>query len=642
MNAAGRGQRTRRIGLWGALLGAALAACSGSSAPGGSADQAPAKVPVAKTREGTIYRQQITSPIGDRVVFQVFEPTRLEVGKTYPLVLQSHGYGGSRETAAPAGSFIARLRDAGYYVISIDERGFGESSGTVRVMDPDYEGQDLVAVLDWAEDLEGLRRHRDGRMVVGSYGGSYGGMYQLLLAGADPQHRLRVIAPDITPHDLVESLDPDGVVKSGWGLVLVTGGEAGGLVNIGALLGNDVGQFIGPGTVSALQTEVQRLLAGEPTRQDPAIYEILLSAVLSNAFSQSGQNFFKYHSVSYFCDGQAPGPQTFALATPDTFRVPPDPYPPLDALLTQGFRDTLFNFNQGYENYQCLAARGGDVRLFTHQSGHILPLSISSVPLPPGSDLETALDPFYTALNVPAFQDAGGSRSCGDVDLDDLQFAWFEEKLQGKPGAVAAVLGESQHNVCLSLAEGDAVEVAQVKRGGTSFPIAIDTPQFNGALGIAGAALGNGAREALLATLPLYTAPAGGAVLAGIPSLTLDVEGLSGAEQTSCPLPVVATGCDPILFLGVGRQRPGTNLWDLVDDQLTPIRGFGEHRLAMSGIAERLGEGDRLALLIYAFHLQYPVTWSRDLLVPAVKLNGTIELPLLAPEEILRTRTQSP
>ena len=213
----------------------ALAACSGRSPDvaadanaGSSGATGPVTVPVTKTQDGTIYRQAIhVDATGDTQVFQVFEPTHLVAGQTYPLVLQGHGYGGSRETDAPDGSFIARLRDAGYYVISIDERGFGESSGTVRVMDPEYEGQDLIAILDWAENLPGLRRHSDGSMVVGSYGGSYGGMYQFLLAGADPRHRLHVIAPDITPHDLTYALNEGNVVKSGWGLVLVAGGEAG-------------------------------------------------------------------------------------------------------------------------------------------------------------------------------------------------------------------------------------------------------------------------------------------------------------------------------------------------------------------------------------------------------------------------------
>ena len=68
----------------------------------------------------------------DTLVVQVMEPAELTAGESYPLVLHGHGYGGSRDTAPS--TFQQRLRDAGYYVISIDQRGFGESSGTVRVM----------------------------------------------------------------------------------------------------------------------------------------------------------------------------------------------------------------------------------------------------------------------------------------------------------------------------------------------------------------------------------------------------------------------------------------------------------------------------------------------------------------------------
>jgi ABC-2 type transport system ATP-binding protein len=56
----------------------------------------------------------------------------------------------------------------------------------------------------------------------------------------------------------------------------------------------------------------------------------------------------------------------------------------------------------------------------------------------------------------------------------------------------------------------------------------------------------------------------------------------------------------------------------------------------MSGIAERLGEGDEVALLVYGFHAQYPMTWSYDVLVPAVSLSGTVALPLLGPGDVLR------
>lgn len=596
-----------------------LAACGSSSPSGGGADGGAARVPVTEDRDGTVYRQEIpVEKTGDTMVVQVFEPAHLEKGKTYPLVLQGHGYGGSRETEAPDGSFIKRLIDAGYYVISIDERGFGESSGTVRVMSPDYEGQDLIAVLDWAENLEGLRRRGNGEMMVGSYGGSYGGMYQVLLYAADPKHRLRVLAPDITPHDLTYSLDPNNVVKSGWGLALVAGGET------------SVTQILDPadplGTVQALLQQVSE----GGTREDTAIVEILATAGLTNNFSEAGTHFMKYHSLAYFCDGQPAGPQNFLLATPDPLGVAPDRPPAADVLLTQGFRDTLFNFNDGLHNYECLKALGGDVRLLTHQTGHILPVSLAA------AGLEDPLDPFYLALTFPGLGDPGGTRTCGSLDLEEVQFAWFEEKLQGRKGAVDAALPTGK-DFCLSLGEGDAIETKAVQRGGTRFDIDSSTPQLNSLLGVAGSLLGNGLRDTvLLADQPLYTVPAGGAVLAGVPLLQLQIDGLSGVEQANCTTPLVQLGCDPILFLAIGHRPPGQQRWDLIDDQVTPVRGFGAHELEMNGIAERLAEGEEVALLIYAFHAQFPITWSRDLLVPAMKLSGSVDLPLLQAADIVR------
>ncbi|TXI10343.1 MAG: peptidase S15 [Rhizobium sp.] len=623
----------------------ALGACSRSGSPdaaGGSVESGSVTVPVTESRDGRIYRQAINvAATGDTQVFQVFEPTHLVKGQSYPLVLQGHGYGGSRETDAPDGSMIARLRDAGYYVISIDERGFGESSGTVRVMDPEYEGQDLIAILDWAENLEGLRRRSNGDMLVGSYGGSYGGMYQFLLAGADPKHRLRVIAPDITPHDLTYALNEGNVVKSGWGLVLVAGGEAGGLTGLPS------------DPTTGLQTLLSRLAAGSPQRQDPTIFETLINAGISNSFTESGLNYFKYHSVAYFCDGQPAGPQSFILpiSVPDHTNpavVPPTPFPKIDALITQGMMDTLFNFNNGYANYQCLKKLGGDVRLLSHQSGHILPISIASVPpsdlgvipiptLPlPSIDLESALDPFYAAINIPEFQGPSGATACGGINVQDANFAWFEEKLQGRKGAANKVVTTGS-DFCMSIADGDAIQLRAIKRGGTNFAINSSTPQLNSLLGVVGSLLGGAVREQLLAVQPMYTADADGKVVAGIPTLSVKTSALDPSlEVTPCPTPLSIGSCDPIFFMGVGYLAAGSSNWKLVDAQLTPIRGFGDHAVDMNGISIRLNKGDQIGLLIYAFHAQYPITWSRDITVPAATLSGSIQLPILGSSDIVR------
>jgi ABC-2 type transport system ATP-binding protein len=365
-------------------------------------------------------------------------------------------------------------------------------------------------------------------------------------------------------------------------------------------------------------------------RQDLAIYETLVLAGSTNRIRPAGKAFLDYHSVSYFCEGEPAAEQNFLLAKPDPLAVPARPFPKMDALITQGFRDTLFNFNDGLRNYQCLKALGGDIRLLTHQSGHILPLSIKTVP----GDLEEALDPFYDALTIPGFQDAGGSRTCGTLNLEEVTFAWFEAKLRGRPAALTAAL--PSRNFCLSLAENDAIETRAVKRGGTKFELASQVPQFSSALGIAGAVLGNGAREALLATQKLYTVPAGGKIIAGVPTLKLDIQKVLPVPITGrCSL-LTDEACEPIWFLGIGHRKAGKRRWDLVDDQLTPIRGFGVHQMQMTGVAERLEEGDELALLVYGFHAQYPITWSRYVAAPAGTFVGSVNLPLLAPSDIVR------
>ncbi len=148
---------------------------------------------------------------GVDVAFTVHEPTTFVPGAKYPLILEGHGYGGSRISAAerPATGntgTMGRLLDAGYGVISVDQRGHGQSGGTIRILEPEHEGQDLLQILDWAEAQLPWLAYRDGNLLLGAIGGSYGGGYQHLIYAIDPEHRLDAIAPEITWHDLRYSL----------------------------------------------------------------------------------------------------------------------------------------------------------------------------------------------------------------------------------------------------------------------------------------------------------------------------------------------------------------------------------------------------------------------------------------------------
>src|SRR5690606_18999704 len=103
---------------------------------------------------GRSYRVEMPSRVdGAAIVFQVFEPRTFDCLAKHPLILEGHGFAGSRQTVAGSGFSgpVAQLVEAGYAVISIDQRGHGESGGTVRVMTPDFEGQDLIQIVDWAE-----------------------------------------------------------------------------------------------------------------------------------------------------------------------------------------------------------------------------------------------------------------------------------------------------------------------------------------------------------------------------------------------------------------------------------------------------------------------------------------------------------
>lgn len=622
----------------------------------------PPRVAVTDTRPGKVYDQVIhVTKTGDDIAITVMEPSQLAAGKSYPLVLHGHGYGGHRSHTPDA--FQQRLRNHGFYVISIDQRGFGESSGNVRVMSPDYEGQDLVAVLDWAENLPGLARRDNGKMRVGSYGGSYGGMYQYILAGTDPQQRLTVIAPDIAPYDLAYSLDPQGVPKTGWAIFLATSGE----LPLTNLFGSDAPQVLA-------NFLANRLNPPNLVRQDPTVLETLARGALVNHIPTTSLNFLHYHSLAYFCEGRPPLPEDgFILGQPDPEKVAASGLPKIDALLTQGFRDTLFNFNEAYHSYQCLSQLGGDVRLLTHQSGHILPLSLESIP-----NWDQYAGWFYDVLRLPGFQQAGGSRNCGNTNLDDVTFDWFMTKLKGKKALLTRDLPSGQLN-CLSLAESDAIGVKQVTVGGTAFDIDHDTPAFSGIAGSVTSLLGRPARKLLKQTQVLYTAPASGMVLAGIPTLDVTVTSLiPGLHSCLKPAkllrlgdlgdvvkrllptddlgalgdsvdtllgvvagvtdildaPALPLACDPVYFLALGKKRPKDQKWTLIDDQITPLRGFGEHHIQMNGVATRLQPGEQVALMIFGFNLQFPLSLSRDPLVIAATLNGQVKLPLLTANDI--------
>ena len=134
--------------------------------------------------------------------------------------------------------------------------------------------------------------------------------------------------------------------------------------------------------------------------------------------------------------------------------------------------------------------------------------------------------------------------------------------------------------------------------------------------------------------IPLQTLPEEVAGVAGIGALdvTLGLPLLGVPEycnvEVNLPEELPASGCDAIVHVGWGA-RVGTQAPRLIDDQLTPLRGLGRHQVDMVGVAEALKEDEQLGLLVYGYHLQYLSSLSRDVLTPAVMVEGAVQVPVL-------------
>ena len=160
-----------------------------------------------------------TAPV--EICYTLFKPASASTSKKVPMLMHSHGWGGSRSTSA---ADFTKFLDAGYGVLSFDQRGFGESGGKAYVENPTVEGHDVRALVTLVSKLSWVRQDGPGDPRIGAIGGSYGGGYQFLAAFEE----LRVtgkqifdaLAPEITWNDLRTSLAPNDVTRGEWALAL--------------------------------------------------------------------------------------------------------------------------------------------------------------------------------------------------------------------------------------------------------------------------------------------------------------------------------------------------------------------------------------------------------------------------------------
>ncbi|TJY56263.1 hypothetical protein E4T66_20105 [Sinimarinibacterium sp. CAU 1509] len=251
----------------------------------------------------------------------------------------------------------------------------------------------------------------------------------------------------------------------------------------------------------------------------------------------------------------------------------------VDALFVQGMRDTLVSLNHAWHGYRFLSQLGGDVRLLTHQHGHILPA------------------PFSTNAAL-------GSIACGGVDTIETIRAWMDAKLRGNAQVLAQI-----PEVCISLDDDGGVRLDQVPRGGAAV---VSIPPT--AVTSANSDLANGPVFVPLA------APIRGEnfVLAGIPTASLKI---------TSDLP----GTAGVAFVAVGVKYGDAAPYP-VDHQVRALRSDREHvDIELRGVGERLHDGGQVGVLIYGDFSEFePEGQPVNFLANAFTIEGEVSLPVFS------------
>jgi ABC-2 type transport system ATP-binding protein len=287
---------------------------------------------VAVAEEGhTRSNEVVEGAEGTAIAITVHRPAGATAETPVPVILHSHGWGGSRNSSEGA---FGRELDRGFAVVSIDQRGFGQSGGQAHVQDPDREGRDIIAVIDHVAGFDWVLKDTDGDgnpitddPVLFAMGGSYGGGYQFVSALTEVadhgETRFNALAPDMTWFDLSRSLAPEGVVRTAWVALLYAVGipSVAPHVHEAFVYGSTTGQWP-DGTV--------------PGTTD-----------LDNRFFLNGPAGFVDQGIQL----------------------------DIPTLITQGFSDNLFNGNEGWHNFErTLTDEAREQSLFVgYNGGHALP-----------------------------------------------------------------------------------------------------------------------------------------------------------------------------------------------------------------------------------------------------------------------------
>lgn len=502
----------------------------------------------------------------------VYIPAHLK-GSTYPLIVHSNGWGGSRVSKSEAEASVAEpgtsvtsyftmidqqvkvLWDAGYGVISFVERGHGRGddgdNGTAdgaHTMSPDYEIRDAMAVIDWAVANMDLTLDGPGDPRIGTIGGSYGGGFQLLLAAVDP--RVDAIIPGATWYSLEQSLGPNRVIKKGYAFGLC---------------------------VLATTDQIELSQETQTSCNDGAFNQ---STRFAEELSAEGQAPIKTHGLNAY--------------EANTSFV----YPQVDALLIQGNRDILFDLGQASANYAYLSKAGGDVRLLTHQNGHSLRT------LRAGSGSQLGLGP----------------NMCGQIDTLAVYKAWFDAKLKDNTAAIASV-----PEICIALDDTTGVNLTELPRGDVAHAATIP-----GATTITTAQNNSNSPADEATFIPLTAAIVGDdQVLAGTPIAEVTISSVvpGGPEGVAFLGIGIKRGTTTIL---VDDQVVPIRSSDT-------RAGGTPQPIDLVPVGEKLQAGDQVGVLLYGDHDQFENEARSLYPGNTYTISGTVKLPIISAPVHTRT-----
>lgn len=369
-----------------------------------------------------------------------------------PLLIHSHGFGGNKEEdfqdpETYLDNQVAKAAwEDGYNVISYTQRGFGGTPATqgddvpsgdsIGILAPNLEGFDFIRLVDWAichlrvdaplEAASDAENHEvdvngcasdfngagnwgasmlsvdgggrltgyDDDVAIATVGYSYGGGFQFLAQSVD--ERVDAIMPMGTWHDLRFSLHPHDTPKFTW--IEIMNQFAGTTPGLGGGNGEPL-----PTVLTAARTESNG--ANAQTDDQPHNKDHQVSVSNARILGSKGPVAWCYDNQNYYATKYADpdgDPESLEAATPAntpahlnvTTRAPR-----ANLFMIQGYGDTLFNFNEGYDNARCFEDAGiEDVRMLHQISGHPFPTVPGLVP-------EDAIPPHYAGSDTSMYLD---------------------------------------------------------------------------------------------------------------------------------------------------------------------------------------------------------------------------------------------